>query len=82
MGREIPKEMQLMSDTAVIPRSTPEPIAIPIREWTPWAIFGAVVFLFLFYVVGCEQGATSLIGGHMLHEWMHDARHLLGFPCH
>jgi cobalt transporter subunit CbtB len=32
--------------------------------------------------VGCEQGATSLIGGHMLHEWVHDARHLLGFPCH
>jgi hypothetical protein len=82
MGREIPKEMHLMSDIAVIPRSTPEPIAIPIREWTPWAIFGAVAFLFLFYVVGCEQGATSLIGGHMLHEWVHDARHLLGFPCH
>ena len=38
--------------------------------------------LFLFYVVGCEQGATSLIGGHYLHEWVHDARHLLGFPCH
>jgi hypothetical protein len=82
MGRDIPKEMPVMSDTAVIPRTTPEPIAIPIREWTPWAIFGGVLFLFLFYVVACDQGATSLIGGHMLHEWMHDGRHLLGFPCH
>ena len=71
-----------MSDIAIVPRATPAPIAIPVREWAPWAIFTGVMMLFLFYVVACEQGATSIIGGHFLHEWVHDARHLLGFPCH
>jgi hypothetical protein len=71
-----------MSDVAVLPGAEVEPIAIPVRELAPWAIFGGVVMLFLFYLVGAEQGAFSLLGGHMLHEWMHDARHLLGFPCH
>ena len=40
------------------------------------------MMLFLLYIVGYEQGATALFGGEMLHEWVHDARHLLGFPCH
>jgi hypothetical protein len=71
-----------MSDLAIIPRALPQPITIPVREWAPWAIFSGVVLLFLVYIVGCEQGATSLIGGTYLHEWVHDARHLLGFPCH
>ncbi|RUW35467.1 CbtB-domain containing protein, partial [Mesorhizobium sp. M2A.F.Ca.ET.015.02.1.1] len=26
--------------------------------------------------------ATSLIRGTMVHEFVHDGRHLLGFPCH
>ena len=38
--------------------------------------------LALLYVVGFEQGATSMVGGQAVHEWVHDARHLLGFPCH
>ena len=29
-----------------------------------------------------KQGATSLINGTAVHEWTHDGRHLLGFPCH
>ena len=27
-------------------------------------------------------GATSLLNGTAVHEWTHDGRHLLGFPCH
>jgi putative cobalt transporter subunit CbtB len=34
------------------------------------------------YFVGVEQGATSLIGGHWVHEFVHDGRHLLGLHCH
>jgi hypothetical protein len=71
-----------MIDSVQLPGTAAQPIAIPVRELAPWAIFGGVLLLFLVYMVGCEQGATSLIGGHMLHEWVHDARHLLGFPCH
>jgi len=62
--------------------STPISIKIPVRELMPWALFTGVLMLFLMYIVGSEQGAISILGGHMLHEWMHDARHLLGFPCH
>jgi cobalt transporter subunit CbtB len=32
--------------------------------------------------VGAEQGATSIIHGRIVHEFVHDGRHLLGFPCH
>ncbi|NUS19585.1 MAG: CbtB-domain containing protein, partial [Mesorhizobium sp.] len=28
------------------------------------------------------EGATSLIRGTAVHEFVHDGRHLLGFPCH
>lgn len=65
-----------------VPHVTPVPVAIPVREWLPWALFVGVVMLFLLYIVGTEQGALSLVGGHYVHELVHDARHLLGFPCH
>ncbi|GAD08862.1 hypothetical protein GFGA_1d1370 [Gluconobacter frateurii NBRC 103465] len=62
--------------------STPAPIAIPVRALVPWAIFTVILSLILLYFVGAEQGATSLISGHEVHEFVHDGRHLLGFPCH
>lgn len=49
------------------------------------AWLAATVFLALLaiYFVGVDQGAVSLFGGDMhVHEFVHDARHLLGFPCH
>ncbi len=55
---------------------------IPLKELVPWAIFGSVMALLALYFVGAEQGATSLINGMYVHEWVHDGRHLLGFPCH
>lgn len=55
---------------------------IPVSELMPWALFGGLLMLLLIYFVGAEQGATSLIHGRTVHEFVHDARHLLGFPCH
>jgi hypothetical protein len=51
---------------------------------------GALAFaLALVYAVGFDQGAlaTALTdalrdSGGVLHEVFHDARHLLGVPCH
>jgi hypothetical protein len=57
-------------------------IAIPVREWLPWAIFAGLILLLAIYFVGAEQGATSLISGKYVHEFVHDGRHPLGFPCH
>ncbi len=64
-----------------IPQSVSMPV-IPLRELLPWALFGGLLMLLLIYFVGAEQGATSLIHGRIVHEFVHDGRHLLGFPCH
>jgi predicted anti-sigma-YlaC factor YlaD len=57
-------------------------IAIPVREALPWAIFAGILLLIAVYFVGAEEGATSIIKGMYVHEFVHDGRHLLGFPCH
>lgn len=67
---------------AVDEHSVAVPAAIPIRQIVPWAILGAAALAFAYYFVGAEQGATSLVSGMGIHEFVHDARHLLGFPCH
>lgn len=58
------------------------PAPIPVRSSLPWLAFAALVSSLLIYFVGAEQGATSLISGHYIHEFVHDGRHLLAFPCH
>ena len=62
--------------------SAPIPIRIPLHEILPWAIFIGVLSLLLLYFVGAEQGATAIISGQYVHDFVHDGRHLLGFPCH
>jgi hypothetical protein len=69
-----------MMNTALAPPISVTPI--PVREWLPWAIFAGLILLLAIYFVGAEEGATSLIGGMYVHEFVHDGRHLLGFPCH
>ena len=56
--------------------------AIPLRDIVPWAIFGTVLAIIFLYFVSTEQGALSLFDGMYVHEFVHDGRHLLGFPCH
>ena len=67
-----------LAHTAFAPTVRP----IPVAEILPWAIFGGLMLLLALYFVGAEQGATSLIPGVDVHEFLHDGRHLLGFPCH
>ena len=56
--------------------------AIPVREIAPWAILGLLIATLFLYFVSAEQGAVSLFKGTAVHEFVHDGRHLLGFPCH
>jgi cobalt transporter subunit CbtB len=73
-----------MSDVIASRSPLPEaihPPAISLREILPWALF-ALALLLLVYMVGMDEGATSLVPGTNVHEWVHDGRHLLGFPCH
>jgi hypothetical protein len=69
-----------MTSTTFAP-ALPVPV-IPIRELLPWVIFAGLILLLAIYFVGAEEGATSLISGMYVHEFVHDGRHLLGFPCH
>ncbi|MCV7193794.1 CbtB domain-containing protein [Mycolicibacterium brumae] len=49
--------------------------------WLAGTTFLALIVL---YFIGVDQGATSVFGADNMyvHEFVHDARHLLGFPCH
>jgi hypothetical protein len=58
------------------------PVPLPVREVLPWAVFIGLILLLAIYFVGAEQGATSIFSGMYIHEFVHDGRHLLGFPCH
>lgn len=58
------------------------PASLPVRSVLPWAVFAGVLMLVALYFVGAEQGALSVFAGSDVHEWVHDGRHLLGFPCH
>lgn len=56
--------------------------SIPVREIAPWAALAGVLAVVLVYFTGVEQGALSLLSNQNVHEFVHDARHLAGFPCH
>ncbi|MGC4110296.1 MAG: CbtB-domain containing protein [Nocardioides sp.] len=56
--------------------------AIPFDEILPWAVFGALIAMICLYFVSTEQGAYAFFKGMYVHEFVHDGRHLLGFPCH
>lgn len=71
-----------MSDVAVTALPVPAPTPLPVRQILPWALFGLLLAAVALYFVGAEQGATALFSGGYVHEFTHDGRHLLGFPCH
>jgi hypothetical protein len=56
--------------------------AIPVADIAPWAVFGLLMAAIFLYFATTEQGAVSLFKGSSVHEFVHDGRHLLGFPCH
>jgi len=55
---------------------------IPASQLFPWALFGGLLMLLALYFVSTEEGAARLLSGLEVHEFVHDGRHLLGFPCH
>jgi Probable cobalt transporter subunit (CbtB) len=55
---------------------------IPLGQIAPWAVFFGLVALIVLFFVSADQGAISIPAGDAIHEWVHDGRHLLGFPCH
>lgn len=58
------------------------PPAIPLGQVAPWALFFGLLALLALFFVSADQGAVSIPSGTLVHEWVHDGRHLLGYPCH
>ena len=70
-----------MSSTTTAPVATP--VVVPISRAVAWLVGAALFALTLYYFIGIDQGALSVTGKNMyVHEFVHDARHFLGFPCH
>lgn len=70
-----------MAEVLVEREAVVGPIVSP-GELLPYAVLAGVLLSLLVYFVGAEGGVASLVGGSSVHELVHDARHLLGIPCH
>jgi hypothetical protein len=69
--------------TSLEARKGARPVDLSAAKAVVWLTTTAFVALLALYFVGLDQGATSVFGDDMhVHEFLHDARHLLGFPCH
>ena len=72
-----------MSSLTAPPTAVPTPVVVPVSKAVIWLVGTALVALAVYYFVGVDQGAYSVFGKDMhVHEFVHDARHFLGFPCH
>ncbi|GAB36602.1 MULTISPECIES: CbtB domain-containing protein [Gordonia] len=48
-----------------------------------WLTATVLVAALAYYFIGYDQGAWSVFGSDThIHEFVHDSRHFLGFPCH
>ncbi|MBA0126698.1 CbtB-domain containing protein [Haloechinothrix sp. YIM 98757] len=69
-----------MTQAVAIP--APQPVSIPIREILPYAILVSVLALAALYFVSTDNNAMTLMAEGYVHEFLHDGRHLMAFPCH
>ncbi|WP_374202755.1 CbtB-domain containing protein [Amycolatopsis sp. GM8] len=69
--------------TASAEALSPTPVVLSASKAALWLTGAVFLALALYYFVGIDQGATSVFGSDShVHEFVHDARHFLGFPCH
>ncbi len=74
-----------MSSISVADATATTPEIAPLSSKRVGLLVGITVFLALaaYYFIGVDEGMLSVFGKTMVvHEWVHDARHFLGFPCH
>jgi hypothetical protein len=71
--------------TPTAPDAAPQaiPVVVPHVRAVLLLVGTAVLALAAYYFIGVDQGAVSVFGNDThVHEFVHDARHFLGFPCH
>jgi hypothetical protein len=70
-----------MSTSSISTRVTP--ITLSISSSLRWSLGMLLLGMLIYYFIGVDQGMTSVFGSDMhIHEFVHDSRHFLGFPCH
>lgn len=61
-------------------------VAVPdvsVADAALWLTATTFVAALAYYFLGFDQGAVSVFGSDThVHEFIHDSRHFLGFPCH
>jgi hypothetical protein len=73
----------LMSDLAVPSSAVATPVVTAGVRTVALLAGTAFLALMVIYFIGLDEGATSVFGKTMMvHEFFHDGRHFLGFPCH
>jgi Probable cobalt transporter subunit (CbtB) len=72
-----------LSTTSPSTTTAATPVVLPISSALLWLAGALLLGVAMYFVIGVEQGAVSVFGQNSnIHEFVHDARHLLGFPCH
>lgn len=75
-----------MTPTANAAVAKPRSLAVPNLSVASSALVLTVTVLLaalVYYFLGYDQGAVSVFGSDThVHEFFHDARHFLGYPCH
>jgi cobalt transporter subunit CbtB len=58
-------------------------VVVSLPKAMAWLFGTAILAMLVYYFIGVDEGMTSVFGKSMMvHEFVHDARHFLGFPCH
>lgn len=78
-----------MSSPLLSSGATPElaqgaatPVVVAVPKSMAWMFATTVGCALAYYFIGFEQGTSALFAGETVHEFVHDARHFIGFPCH
>jgi hypothetical protein len=65
-----------------VPAPEVEIPVVPVGQLLPWALLFGLLGAIVIFFISADQGAISIPSGTAIHEWVHDGRHLLGYPCH
>ena len=81
MWQTLPREIIVVSSQAMM--APTRPVDLSAASAALWLAGATLLALLVIYFVGIDQGAVSVFGADIyVHEFTHDARHLLAFPCH
>ncbi|ASR02578.1 CbtB domain-containing protein [Gordonia rubripertincta] len=66
--------------------TSPRSLAVPnlsVASAALWLSLTVLLAGLAYYFLGYDQGVVSVFGENAyVHEFVHDSRHFLGFPCH